>query len=44
MKLSDRHIKQKSSYKVIVQLALTLLCLHIANAKTVDIWRSLTGH
>jgi hypothetical protein len=44
MKLTDRDIEQKSTYKVIVQLGLTLLCLYIANAKTVDIWRSLTGH
>lgn len=44
MKLLDRHVEQKSTYKVIVQLSLTLLCLHIANAKTIDIWRSLTGH
>jgi hypothetical protein len=44
MKLLDRYVEQKSSYKIIVQLFLTLLCLHIANAKTIDIWRSLTGH
>lgn len=44
MKLLDRHVEQKSPYKVIVQLSLTLLCLYIANAKTIDIWRSLTGH
>lgn len=37
-------LKQKSIYKVIVQLGLTLLCLHIANEKTIYIWRSLTGH
>jgi hypothetical protein len=44
MKLLDRQIKQRSFYKVIVQLCLTMLCLYIANAKTIDIWRSLTGH
>jgi hypothetical protein len=44
MKLLDRHVEQKSSYKVMVQLALTMLCLYIANEKTIDIWRSLTGH
>ena len=44
MKLLERYIKQKSPYKVIVQLGLTMLCLYIANKKTIDIWRSLTGH
>ena len=44
MKLMDRYVEQKSPYKVIVQLGLTLLCLYIANVKTIDIWRSLTGH
>lgn len=44
MKLADRHVEQKSVYKVIVQLALTLACLYIADTKTIDIWRSLTGH
>jgi hypothetical protein len=44
MKLLDRYVEQKSSYMVMVQLALTILCLYIANGKTIDIWRSLTGH
>jgi hypothetical protein len=44
MKLLDKNVKQKSPYKAIVQLALTLLCLHIVNNKTIDIWRSMTGH
>jgi hypothetical protein len=44
MKLLDRYIEQKSPYKIIVQFALTMLCLYIANEKTIDIWRSLTGH
>jgi hypothetical protein len=44
MKLLDKHVEQKSFYKVTVQLCLTMLCLYIANAKTIDIWRSLTGH
>jgi hypothetical protein len=44
MRLLDKHVDQKTYYKVIVQFALTLLCLHIANIKTIDIWRSLTGH
>jgi hypothetical protein len=44
MKLLDKHVNQKSSYKIIVQFALTLFCLHMANIKTIDIWRSLTGH
>lgn len=44
MKLLDKNVEQKSSYKIIVQLAITLFCLHIANIKTIDIWRSLTGH
>ncbi len=44
MKLLDRHIEQKSTYKIIVQFSLTMLCLYIANEKTIDIWRSLTGH
>jgi hypothetical protein len=44
MKLLDRYLEQKSPYRVIVQLALTILCLYIANEKTIDIWRSLTGH
>ena len=37
MKLLDKNVKQKSPYKAIVQLALTLLCLHIVNNKTIDI-------
>jgi hypothetical protein len=44
MSLLHKDVEQKSSYKLIVQLALTLLSLYIANAKTIDIWRSLTGH
>ena len=44
MKLLDRHIEQKSPYKIIVQFTLTMLCLYIANEKTINIWRSLTGH
>ena len=44
MNLLYRSVEQKSSYKVTVQLALTLFCLYIANNKTIDIWRSLTGH
>jgi hypothetical protein len=44
MRLLDRKVEQRSPYKVVVQLALTLACLYIANVKTVDIWRSLTGH
>jgi len=44
MKLLDKDIEQKSHYKIIVQFALTMICLYIANTKTIDIWRSLTGH
>ena len=44
MSFLQKDIEQKSSYKLIVQLALTLLSLYIANIKTIDIWRSLTGH
>jgi hypothetical protein len=44
MSLLHKDVEQKSSYKVTVQLALTLFCLYIANNKTIDIWRSLTGH
>jgi len=44
MRLLEKNIQQKSLYKIIVQLALTLFCLYIVNNKTIDIWRSLTGH
>jgi hypothetical protein len=44
MKLLDRDTGQKFYYKLIVQFSLTMICLYIANIKTIDIWRSLTGH
>lgn len=44
MKLADRYVGKKATYKVIVQLVLALFCLYIANEITIDVWRSLTGH
>ena len=46
IKLLDENTATKkiSDQNGIAQLALTLFSLHLVNEKTIDIWRSLTGH
>lgn len=36
--------RKPKTAEYILQLAINLVALHIANNITIDIWRSLTGH
>ena len=46
LRLLEKEIKTKNkvSADIVLQLALTLFALYVANKMSIDVWRSIRGH